>query len=127
MAIVNPGPLHTYINLPDPSDIKQGQPHASVSLHFHPPAPALPQSQSAMATIVSGNPIINSTQTLVDDRNPLISYTGGPWELGGTPGFEYNGTTHGVLNPATVRLSFQGTYVALKVSTSASSPKAYPD
>jgi hypothetical protein len=64
-----------------------------------------------MATIISGHPITNSTQILVDDRNPLISYTGGPWELSGNPAFEFNGTTHGVLNPASVHLSFQGAWL----------------
>jgi hypothetical protein len=118
-AIISVGPLHTYINFLTIWTSGRDNPAPACSPHLTStslpppstslPPPSSPQLRPAMTTIVSGMPIVSSTQVVVDDRNPLISY-GGPWGLGGVAS-EYNSTTHGVTSPATVHLSFQGVWL----------------
>ncbi|KAF9068456.1 hypothetical protein BDP27DRAFT_1421817 [Rhodocollybia butyracea] len=53
-------------------------------------------------------PPASSLQTLVDDNDPRISYSGG-WIDGGDPGFECKGTTHGAEGAnVTATLNFNG-------------------
>ncbi|KAF9049681.1 hypothetical protein BDP27DRAFT_1304648 [Rhodocollybia butyracea] len=53
-------------------------------------------------------PPASSFQTLVDDNDPRILYSGG-WTNAGDPGFECEGTTHGAEGPnVTATLNFNG-------------------
>jgi hypothetical protein len=63
-----------------------------------------------MSSIYLAQPIINSTQVVVDDRSPLIVYDG-PWTLGGLPGYEYSGTTHAIEKPGSFRFAVFGAYL----------------